>query len=268
MIGINDSAIWVDDSGERNLPVILCLHSLWMDGSMFDGLADAAKGKYRLIRPDFRAQGKSAPSTDKKIGMDMNADDIDALIDMMQLSSINIVAQSMGGDVALRLAARRPELYRSLVLLGSSARNEPQEMLDWGYQWLIDAKPTGFTGEHLETLAAIMFGETTRSDPKKAEMVQYWRAKMSALPTSLWPSILGVLERKSVVETLSDIPTPTLVVGGEEDSPRPPEWSREVVAHMPNAALMMVEKIGHSVILEAPEIVLPKILSFIHQPYT
>jgi 3-oxoadipate enol-lactonase len=45
------------------------------------------------------------------------------------LERVHVVAQSMGGDVAVRVAARRPEVVDRMVLLGSSAREEPAEHL-------------------------------------------------------------------------------------------------------------------------------------------
>src|SRR5580765_4839733 len=117
---INGTTLWVEDTGESDLPVILCLHSCFLDGTMFDGLVKAAKGKFRVIRPDFRGQGKSAIEDVDIISMDQCADDMQALIDAMGIRSINVMAQSMGGDVAFRLIARRQELFRSLVVAGSS----------------------------------------------------------------------------------------------------------------------------------------------------
>ena len=109
---INGTTLWVEDTGESNLPVVLCLHSCFLDGTMFDGLVKAAEGKFRVIRPDFRGQGKSAVDDVDIISMDQCAEDMQALIDTMGIKSINVMAQSMGGDVAFRLIARRRKPQR------------------------------------------------------------------------------------------------------------------------------------------------------------
>ncbi len=263
-IRVNDTILWVDDTGETNLPAVICLHSLWLDRTMFDDFVSAARGKYRLIRPDFRGQGLSAPATEEIVTMEDCAEDIEALIDELGLSSVHVVAQSMGGDVALRLAAKRPDLIASLTMLGSSARSEPPEQLAWVDTWLEGAaKDGGFKGENLETLMAVMFGETSRNTEAKKEALNHWCDKMEACTLSLWPAILGVIQRKSVVELLSKIKAPTLVISGTEDMPRPPEWADEVVEGIPNARLLRLDKVGHSVILEAPERAIPQILNFL-----
>lgn len=266
-LNVRDAVLWVEDTGENDLPVLLCLHSLWLDRTMFDDLVGAAEGRFRFIRPDFRGQGKSAAVTADIIDMDTCADDIAALIDQLRLTSVNLVVQSMGGDVALRLVSRRPELFRSLVMLGSSACGEPPEQRAWIDTWLSHVAATGgFTGESLDTLMAVMFGETTRADAAKQAMLATWRARMEAQRMSLWPAIMGVIKRGSAVSLLPKVTTPTLVFSGEEDMPRPPAWADEVVAGLPNAQLIRLKAIGHSPILEAPDVVIPPILKFIANP--
>lgn len=267
LLNVRDTVLWVEDTGESELPMVLCLHSLWLDHTMFDDLVRAAEGRFRFIRPDFRGQGKSAAVTADIIDMDTCADDIAALIDQLRLTSVNLVVQSMGGDVALRLVSRRPELFRCLVMLGSSARGEPPEQRAWVDTWLAQVAATGgFTGESLDTLMAVMFGETTRADAAKQAMLATWRARMEAQRLSLWPAIMGVIKRGSAVPLLPKVTTPTLVFSGEEDMPRPPAWADEVVAGLPNAQLIRLKAIGHSPILEAPDVVIPPILKFIANP--
>lgn len=262
----NGARFWVADTGEADLPIILCLHSCFLDGTMFDELVAATAGKYRVIRPDFRGQGRSDLDDTDIITMEKCAEDMQALIDLMGLSEINVVAQSMGGDVAFRLIAKRQELFRSLVVAGSSACSEPPDQLARFRQWVIDAGNEGFTGPVLETTMAIMFGETTRHDPAKAPLVAFWRNRIAALPKALRPAMSGVMERGSSVPLLPGITIPVLIINGEEDLPRPPAWSDEMARELPNAQLLRLAKIGHSPTLEAPEIVIPAILSFFGDP--
>lgn len=263
---IRDTILWVDDTREADLPAVVCLHSLWLDGSMFDALVDAARGRYRIIRPDFRGQGRSAPATSEIVTMEDCAEDIEALIDALGLRGVHVVAQSMGGDVALRLAAKRPDQVASLTLLGSSARGEPADQLAWIEQWLDGAaKERGFKGENLDTLMSVMFGETTMQTESRRATLDHWRSRMAACSLSLWPAMLGVAYRKGVVDLLPGIAAPTLIISGTEDMPRPPAWADEVAAGLPDARLVRLDKVGHSPTLEAPERVIPEILGFLDE---
>lgn len=203
VIAVRDTHLFVDDTGEDDLPVILCLHSLFLDSRMFDGLVDAARGEFRVVRPEFRGQGRSDFHDVDIITMDDDAEDILALIDLMGLKDINMLVQSMGGDVGVRVAARRPELFRKIVMAGSSARGETHESY---VEWTDRASTDGFVGDVLDETLAVMFGETIRNDPERADIVALWADRINALPRSLRPAMLGVMTRKSALDLLPKSP--------------------------------------------------------------
>lgn len=255
-------SLHVADTGETDLPVVLCLHSLFLDHTMFDDLTAALAGRFRVVRPDFRGQGANPDATDL-VSMDDCADDVIALVDSLGVGRVHVVAQSMGGDVAVRVAARRPDLVDRLVLLGTSAREEPAEHLE-AFRPIADAVARdGFAGELLETTMQIMFGETIRNDPDRAGLLAPWRDHIAALSPGLVHPIRGVVERPSAVDLLPRITAPTLVVSGGEDNARPPAWSQELVDHIPDAELWSLPTTGHSVILELPDLVVERVAAFL-----
>ncbi|RJT96610.1 alpha/beta hydrolase [Arthrobacter frigidicola] len=261
-IAVNGTVLHVEDTGEADLPAILCLHSLFLDGTMFDGLVEEAGGRFRVIRPDFRGQGRSASDNSSLIDLETCADDMAALLDTLDLGDCYLAAQSMGGDVGFRLAARRPAAFLAMAVMGSSARAEPADQLKDFREWVNNVGEHGFTGETLETTMKIMFGTSTLADPSKAAMLTHWRNKIAAVPPTLRPAMAGVIERGSALELLPNITIPVLVFSGAEDLPRPPAWSDEMVDRLPNAELVRLDKIGHSNILEAPDVVIPRVLDF------
>jgi 3-oxoadipate enol-lactonase len=265
-INVRDTVLWVDDTGEPDLPVALALHSLFLDNRMFDGFVAQAAGRYRVVRPEYRGQGRSAPATTDIVDMDQAADDMAALIETLELRDVNILMQSMGGDVGFRLIHRMPERFRAAAVMGSSACNEPPEQLERFRKWVDDACTGGFQGETLEMTTQIMFGETTRADPAKQDVVNLWRERMSRLPLSLRPAMSGVIERGNALPLLPELTLPALVFSGVEDVPRPPAWAKEMADALPNSKLVTLHGIGHSPILEAPETVIPQILEFFDNP--
>lgn len=257
-------SLFVADTGESDLPVVLCLHSLFLDHTMFDELTEAVGGRFRVVRPDFRGQGANPVATDL-VSMDDCADDVIELLDRLSLGRVHIVAQSMGGDVAVRVAARRPEVVDRLVLLGSSAREEPAEHLEAFRPISDEVARTGFAGDMLETTMQIMFGETVRNDPARAHLLVPWREHIAALAPELAHAIRGVVERPSAVDLLPRITAKTLVISGGEDQARPPEWSRELVDNIAGAELWSLPTTGHSVILELPTPVIERVVEFLSE---
>lgn len=262
-IPLRDTILWVRDTGEPDLRPVVCLHSLFLDGSMFDRLVAAAEGRFRVICPDFRGQGSSAPPTEAAVSMECCAEDMVALIETLGLAKVSLVGASMGGDVALRMVAQRPDLFAALVLMGSSARSEPVDQKAHFHELLVRTQSTGFVGDDLDLMMSIMFGAATRAKADAQPMLDHWRTRIGLLPPSTWPAMHGVVERGSAVSLLAGITLPTLVYSSEDDIARPVEWSREVADGIPGATLVALPGVGHSPVLEAPDLVIPQTLDFI-----
>lgn len=261
-VDVAGTSLHVDDTGERHLPPIVCLHSLFFDNRMFEGFQQAAAGTFRILRPEFRGQGRSAAAGSDIVTIEQCAGDIAALMDALGITDAHLLVSSMGGDVVARLAVHRPDLVRSLAILGSSVLPEPADKLDEYVAWTDDVGEHGFTGDRLDMAVRVMFGETTRNDPHKKPTVDLWVQRMSELPTTLKPAMLGVMKRRDGSALLSDVHTPAIVISGEECWVRPPEWARALADGLPDAELVLLPGVGHSPLLEAPDDVIPRLLTF------
>lgn len=251
----------VDDTG-GGLPPVICLHSLFMDNRMFDGFVDDAAGAFRAIRPEYRGQGRSSPADGSMITVERCAGDMAAVMDAMGVANAHVLATSMGGDVALRLAVYRPDLVRSLALLGTSARAEPADQAEQFASWIDAIAEDGFTGERVAFVSNIMFGSTSQADPQLEPVISSWKQRFGELPKELAPAMAGVVRRRDANPILRDIDVPALVLSGEECPVRPPEWARELADGLASAELTILPQVGHSPILEAPDIVVPQVLEF------
>jgi pimeloyl-ACP methyl ester carboxylesterase len=265
MVAAAGGTFHVVDTGETDLVPVVCLHSLFLDNRQFEGFTDAARGRYRVVRPDFRGQGQSVAADREIITMERNAGEMAAVVDALGITNAHFVVSSMGGDVGARVAAYRPDLVRTMVFTGSSARNEPPGQLEEFLQWVDNVANRGFVDDVLEDTMKIMLGESTRSDPQRKDIVDLWTQRIAALTPELKPAMAGVIRRRSALNLLEDITVPTLVISGEEDIARPPEWAREVVERLPDTDLWMMKNTGHSPLLEQPEVVNQRILEFFDQ---
>jgi len=256
------SEFFIREDGPEDAPIIFGLHSLFLNGSMFDGFVEAASAEFRIIRPDFRGQGQSAPANSGIVTMDDCAEDMSALIDVLGIRTCQLLAQSMGGDVAFRLALLRPDVVSSIVVLGSSACSEPEEQLAEFREWVAGVERQGFTGDVLDYTTRIMLGESCRADVSRKHVLDWMTVQLQSLDETLLPAMRGVVERPSIVSELPRIEVPVLIVSGLEDMPRPPEWSEEMHRGLPNSKLLSLDKVGHSPILEVPGLVVPRLMEF------
>ncbi|MFY7910099.1 MAG: alpha/beta fold hydrolase, partial [Emticicia sp.] len=95
---------------------IVFSHGLLWSGHMFHKQVEYFKDRYRVITYDHRGQGKTEITAD---GYDMDTlyDDAAELIEKLVGKPVIFAGLSMGGFVGMRLAARRPDLIKKLILL-------------------------------------------------------------------------------------------------------------------------------------------------------
>lgn len=105
-------------------PVIL-LHGLFGSADNWGVVAKALAERYQVICVDLRNHGRS-PHSASHTYADMAAD-IVALCDQLDLSSVHVVGHSMGGKVAMQLAAQAPERVASLVVVDMALRAYPDQ---------------------------------------------------------------------------------------------------------------------------------------------
>lgn len=260
---VNGTALWVEDAGGDG-PPLLFSHGLLMSGRMFDAQVAALQGRYRCIRWDHRGQGRSADVSGRAISIEQVTDDAVALIRALALPPAHFVGLSMGGFVGMRLAARHPELLRSLMLLDTSADAEPAEnvpryrllnaLTRWlGIRWVVGR------------VMPIMFGRTFLSDPAKAADRAHWRAQLAGNRPSIYRAVNGVVEREAVAPELGKIRCPTLVLVGEEDVATVPAKSERICALIAGAELVRIPGAGHSSSVEQPAAVTAALDAFLHR---
>ncbi|WP_067805967.1 alpha/beta fold hydrolase [Actinomadura formosensis] len=251
------------DTGESQLSPVLCLHSLFLDPRSFDGLVAAGAGRFRFIAPEFPGQAGRLDEADATVTMDQCADDVLALVDRLGLTSVSIVGQSMGGDVAVRIAARRPELVGKLVLMGSSAGAETDENRDLFGAFVDRFEREGFTPEVVDFVKGILFAATVLNDPARSDIHETWTRRLGELSPRLAHAARGVVQRESALALLPLITARTLIISGTQDRARPPAWSDEMFEAIANAELWRIKTAGHSPCLEDPDAVIPRVLEFL-----
>jgi 3-oxoadipate enol-lactonase len=250
---VNGTTLAYDDTGPRNGVALVFSHSLFFNRSMFRHQVERFSADYRVVVYDNRGQGESMPAPQELLDMDTLTEDAAALIEHLDLAPCHVLGNSMGGFVALRLAARRPELLRSAVALGSSAEEE-HKLAEFGP--LVEHMQRHATTDVIDTLMYIMLGDTTLTDPAKEELRQEWRTYMLGLPPAIGDAAYGVIHRKNVVDELAGAAVPVLAIAGAQDHAYPPPLSSQRIADVvPNGRCVTVPHAGHSVALEQPEAV-------------
>lgn len=235
------------------------LHAFPFDGAMWDSVAELLRAEgHDVLAPDLRGFG-SAPLVDRHPAIDVMVDDMLGLIGE---EPAIIAGCSMGGYVALGIAARRPDLVAALALVDTKAtadaegarahRERVAGLAEDGGDWsagMIDG----------------LLGETTRRT--RPELVATVQGVLAAAPraTVAWAQ-RAMAARSDARAPLALLTAPVAVVMGEEDTMSPLGEQVLIREAVPHAAWVPVPSVGHLTPLEAPEAVAAALLGLAAEP--
>lgn len=253
LLRVNGTELYYEDSGGPG-PAAVFSHGLLWSGRMFEAQVSRLRAHRRCITYDHRGQGRSAAADEPVVSIETCYADAVALIEALGVGPCDFVGLSMGGFVAMRLAARRPDLIRKLVLLETSAEPEPPENVG-------KYKLLAFIAEHFGLgpvagrVMKIMFGKSFLADEaRRGEQVR-WRGELLANRRDIVKAVRGVIERSAILPELSAIRAPTLVIVGEEDTATTPAKAEAIVAAIAGAKLVRIPRAGHTSSVEQPVLV-------------
>ena len=244
---VRDTRLWVEDSG-GDQPIVAFSHGLLWSAKMFEAQRAGLAGDHRIVAWDHRGQGRSAPVPGRVAAIEDNyLDAVDVIEGLGR--PVHFVGLSMGGFVGLRLAARRPELVRSLVLMCTAADPEPEA--NHGRYRLLGLVARLFgVGIVSGRVMPIMFGQDFLDDPARADERARWRKELMGNRRDIVKAVYGVIERDGVEDEVGRIACPTLLLAGEDDRAIARPRMEALAAAIPGARLEVVPKAGHSLSVE------------------
>ena len=104
-------------SAAADAPVVLCLHGLMRNSRDFGELAAHLAARHRVIVPDIRGRGLSARDPNfNNYQIPVYLQDVLTLLAGLGAARVTIIGTSMGGLMAMLLAATQPKLVSRIVL--------------------------------------------------------------------------------------------------------------------------------------------------------
>jgi len=261
IIHVNGAALYYEEHGTGPQTIVFA-HGLLWSCRMFDAQVALLKERYRCIAFDFRGQGHSEVT---RSGYDMEAlyEDAVALIEQLGCAPCHFLGLSMGGFIGLRLAARHPELLRSLILLETSADPEPSENVSKYRQLTFVARWFGL-GLVVDRVMLVMFGRTFLTDPGRAGERREWRHRMRGNHRlGITRATTGVITRRGIESEIDRIRVPTLILVGDEDVAVPPVHSQRLHERIAGSRLEIIPRAGHTSTVEEPSAVNGAITNFL-----
>ena len=249
-VTLSQTKLFYQEQGSGSETLVFS-HGLLWSHKMFAAQVSEFSKEYRVIAYDHRGQGRS--EVGGPYDMDTVAADAAELIRSVVGGPVHFIGLSMGGFVGMRLAARHPELVKSLTLLETSANAEPLEnlpqykLLNGLVRWV------GIIAPIASKVMKIMFAKSWLADPAHGDDIRLWKKELASNKKSITGPVEGVIYRKGVEEELAKISCPTLVIVGDEDVATTPDKAAFIQQEIQGARLEIIPGAGHSSCIEKPK---------------
>ena len=259
---VNGTRLYYEDTGPGSTgETIAFSHGLLWSTEQFAPQIAALRGRYRCIAWDHRGQGQSAADHRHTIGIELVWQDATRLLERLVGGPVHFCGLSMGGFVGMRMAAFRPDLVRSLILIETTAGPEPIENVG-RYRTLTRVVRLVGARAVVSRVRPIMLGKAILTDPARRGEVERF-SEIMARRRDVWRAVNGVIDRAPIDGELGRITAPTLVLSGDEDVATVPEKSERIAAGIRGAKLVRIPRAGHSSTVEEPAAVTAAIESFL-----
>jgi len=235
-------------------PVTL-LHGFTQSGRSWQEVISAMPSGWRWVVPDLRGHGETRTRPGTPCTMDACTADLEMLWDRLGIGRTHLVGYSMGGRLALHIAARRPERLLSLLTIGAHAGLDEEARA--GRLMGDEALARRIEQDGLEAFVNYwgglpLFAGLERRGPSFVAQVRAERMgnSVGGLACSLRGMGAGVMQ--PLWDDLARVSVPCTFVAGQLDHGYVAS-ARRLAASVPNGRIEVVLRAGHSVHQERPE---------------
>jgi proline iminopeptidase len=229
--------------------------------------------QFTLIFYDHRCNGRSTGADVSTMTWENLTADADVLRQTLGFDKWAVLGHSFGGQVALEYALRYPQTLSHLILMNTGGdcrvhQNAAEILGKRGYSAAtVQAARRFYSGQ-------ITVGEYFPSFIRFAGAYFYhlnllgMAREMLVGPRPKYrpeATIFGfsqLIAGWTVMDRLSEIKVPTLIIAGRQDFIFPPEHQAILADRLPNAELVLVERAGHNPQMEQPAEVIRALRNF------
>lgn len=240
-------------------------HSYLWTSEMWEPQLLVLSQQFRCIAPDLCGHGGSDSFPVTSIS-DL-AEHAWNLMQALGIDQFGIVGLSVGGMWGTELALQHPQAVKALVLMDTYVGGEPP-LTKQRYFVLLDLleKAGQFTPELLDQIIPLFFSPATfQSQP---DLPLRFRESLASIPGERIPAIasLGrvIFSRRDLLNQLSALAIPTLIIVGKDDIPRPPKEAQEMAFCLSQGSILEVKEAGHISNLEQVEVVNQALSGFLN----
>ncbi|XP_078430346.1 alpha/beta-Hydrolases superfamily protein [Wolffia australiana] len=253
--------------GEGDKPVVLS-HGLGTDQSAWQRMVPYLTRDYRVVLYDLACAGSVDPDHfdfQRYATLDGFVDDLFDILDALGIESCAFIGHSISAMAGILAAARRPQQFSKLVLLGAS----PRYINDTDYDG-------GFEGDDLEAVYEAMhenyYDWVMGFAPRLVgvdmpEAVQEFCRTLFNMRPDISLFVTRMVARSDVRGILGMVSTPCCIIQGVKDSSVPISVAAYFEAHLGGRTTVeLLQAEGHLPHLSAPAVLAPILRRALSQP--
>lgn len=251
-VDVGGASVHVLDVGAG--PAVLLLHGSGpgtTGSGAWAGLADVLGRTHRLVAPDQAGFGRTPIQPGSRGGLRVWTEQAGALMDALDLESWALVGHSMGGAVALALAAERPEQVTRVAAVSSMGAPGAPLSPDLDAIWAAPADARG-ARDMLGRLLADRSLVTEAAVQARAQAMRAGAAAYEELfppPRAPWADDLALAP-----QTLASVRAPVLLLHGAQDTVTPLTTSAlPLLEALADVELHVFGGCGHVPFVERPD---------------
>ena len=264
-----------ESGGTPGRELVLCVHGMSGAATNWTDLMAGLAPDFDCAAVDLPGSGFSPPPrTGAGYSVTGHAGTVARLIETLGAAPVHLVGNSMGGAVALRLAARRPDLVRTLTLISpalpdlkvrASVAHFPVLALPFVGEWLVRRYAARFPVENrVSGVFATCFYDPARVHPDRLALEVEALRRRDGLRYEA--TALARAARTLVGETLrpgpcslwrdaGQVTAPSLVLFGSHDRLVNPRLADRAASTFRDARVAVLPETGHLAQMERPDLV-------------
>jgi len=242
-------------------PALVFVNSLGSDLRIWRAVIDRLAGEYAMLAYDLRGHGLSDLGPLPLTIVD-HATDLAALIEHVGMRRAIVCGVSAGGQVALALAAARPDLLRALVLCDTAA------VIGTAAYW--DARIANIEAGGLDAVADAVLERWFTAAFRRPENPAYagYRNMFVRQSAAGYIATARAVRDADLVAPAGRLALPTLCLAGEADTSTPPALVENLARLIPGARFELIEGAGHLPCIEQPAAFCDAVRAFLALPVT
>jgi len=255
----------VRDSGPRDAPAIVMVHGFGSSLHTWQDWARALEGNHRVVRYDMPGAGLSGPDPAANYTDARSIEVLTALMDQLGIGRASLIGNSIGGRLAWKFAALKPERVTKLVLISPDGFASP----GFEYGRAPDVPSFAAILTYVLPKPLVRMNLTAAyGDPSRltgAVVERYYDLMLA-------PGVRGAMldrMRQTILEDpaplLSRIECPVLLLWGEKDGMIPASNAADYQKSLANSTLVLLPGLGHVPMEEAPSASLGPVKAFLGQ---